>query len=54
MGGFREYRIIQGSALGDLKSAIADAKLALSDAENDEQKLAAYKAGFEALVGALA
>lgn len=49
LGNFTEYSVIQGRVLMEAKSAVVDVKLQISEATTDEQRLAAYKAGFETL-----
>jgi hypothetical protein len=49
LGNFEEYTVQKGRTMSDTKSAIADIKLGLVDAKDDEQRLALYKEGFTLL-----
>lgn len=49
LGNFEEYTVQKGRTISDTKSTIADIKLALVEAESDEQRLALYKEGFQLL-----
>lgn len=53
LAGFRDYTILSQSKVLETKLALADIKMAIASAETDEERLAAYKDGFELLSGIL-
>lgn len=53
LGNWSEYKISQGKAIAEIKSAVVDCKLAVAESETVEEQLAAYKAGFHALAAFL-
>lgn len=53
LSSFRDYTILSQSAVVETKLALADVKLQIAEAETPEDKLAAYRMGFELLQGVL-
>jgi hypothetical protein len=53
LSGFRDYTILSQSKVVETKLALADVKLAIAEAETPEERLQAYKQGFELLQEAL-
>jgi hypothetical protein len=53
LGNVETYVIQKGRAIDEARSAIVDVKLAIAEAETDDERLAAYKEGFSALAAML-
>ena len=51
LGTAQEYSVTPGKLLNESKLAISDVRIRIAEAETDEERLAAYKEGFEALMG---
>jgi hypothetical protein len=49
LGNYEEYSIQKARTIAEAKEAVVDTKVALIDAADDAERLALYKAGFEAL-----
>lgn len=54
LGSYTEYQVLNGAQLKDTKMAIADIRCTIAEAESLEDKLAAYRVGFETLLKTIA
>ncbi len=53
LGGPATYQVIPGKLMAETRLSLADIKLALSEAETDEERLNLYKEGFQLLSGVI-